>query len=68
MLSPTDAGSGNTEDLSVITGKITFDSWDEVIDILLKLSQGDIWAVNGLDWRELRFQDERRSATGDLAA
>ncbi|WP_369259834.1 hypothetical protein [Streptomyces sp. R35] len=42
----------NVEDSSIPPREITLDSWDEVIEVLLKLSRGDIDAVNQLDWQE----------------
>lgn len=42
----------NVEDSSVSPRRITLESWDEVIETLLKLSRGDIEGVNQLDWQE----------------
>ncbi|MGA4849874.1 hypothetical protein ACOBQB_27865 [Streptomyces sp. G5(2025)] len=42
----------NVEDSAVAPRRITLESWDKVIETLLKLSRGDIEGVNQLDWQE----------------
>jgi hypothetical protein len=32
--------------------ELALDSWQGVVDVLLKLSQGEISTLNSLDWRE----------------
>ncbi|CAL9469584.1 hypothetical protein SUDANB6_02809 [Streptomyces sp. enrichment culture] len=40
----------NVEDPEVSPREATLDSWDDVVDLLLKLSRGDIGAVDAFSW------------------
>ncbi|MGW2571185.1 hypothetical protein [Streptomyces sp. NPDC001537] len=42
----------NVNDGTTRPRELTLESWQGVVDVLLKLSQGEISAVHSLDWRE----------------
>ncbi|GAA2514339.1 hypothetical protein [Streptomyces longisporus] len=43
----------NVNDDGTRPRELTLDSWESVIDVVLKLSRGEISAVRSLNWREI---------------